>query len=236
MTAPDVTTGSGREPVRVIVAHPSALLRDLMAAGMTTVPAVDVVATTATREEMVQLCRVHAPAVVVAAPELEDGELVAAVASVLRSDARIVLLSEPEDARRVSTLLMAGASGCLQWREAGLDQLVAALTSVARGGAVLHPAAATAILQEWRTARAGGPVGRSPVLSVREGEVLEGLARGLQTKMISKELLLSPKTVDAHIARLLAKLGANNRAHAVSLAQQHQLLASDSNSTMVVDE
>ncbi|MGA8518099.1 MAG: LuxR C-terminal-related transcriptional regulator, partial [Pseudonocardiaceae bacterium] len=53
---------------------------------------------------------------------------------------------------------------------------------------------------------------------------LRALARGLPTKAIGRELDVSPKTVEAHIARLLAKLKARHRAHAVSIALDLGLL------------
>lgn len=66
--------------------------------------------------------------------------------------------------------------------------------------------------------------GEVPRLTPREAEVLRALARGLPTKTIGREMSVSPKTVEAHIARLLAKLKARHRAHAVSIALNLGLL------------
>ncbi len=53
-------------------------------------------------------------------------------------------------------------------------------------------------------------------LTVREGEMLDLLSRGLSNKMIARELHISEHTVKFHISSLYAKLGVNNRAEAVS--------------------
>jgi DNA-binding NarL/FixJ family response regulator len=52
---------------------------------------------------------------------------------------------------------------------------------------------------------------------------LHALGRGLPTKTIARELSVSPKTVEAQISRLLMKLGAHNRAHAISVARSQGL-------------
>jgi DNA-binding NarL/FixJ family response regulator len=55
-------------------------------------------------------------------------------------------------------------------------------------------------------------------LSNRELEILRLVAAGLPNKIIADRLSLSPDTVKSHIANILAKLGANDRTHAVTLA------------------
>jgi DNA-binding NarL/FixJ family response regulator len=54
-------------------------------------------------------------------------------------------------------------------------------------------------------------------LTVREREVLELLGRGLSNKMIARDLKISEHTVKFHVSSAYAKLGASNRAEAVSL-------------------
>lgn len=59
---------------------------------------------------------------------------------------------------------------------------------------------------------------RFATLTPREAEVLEGLRRGESNAMIAERLYLSPKTVEHHVSRVLAKLGARSRAEAAALA------------------
>ncbi|HKO25000.1 MAG TPA: LuxR C-terminal-related transcriptional regulator, partial [Chloroflexota bacterium] len=58
----------------------------------------------------------------------------------------------------------------------------------------------------------------------REREVLQLLAQGLATKQIARSLGVTERTVKFHVASIFAKLGATNRAQAVALAAQHNLL------------
>jgi DNA-binding NarL/FixJ family response regulator len=107
-----------------------------------------------------------------------------------------------------------------------------ATRAVAAGNAALHPAVAAAVLALWRSSQPRTedarhlpmPPAELPRLTPREAEVLEALARGLPTKAIGREMSVSPKTVESHIARLLTKLDVRNRAHAVSVALDLGLL------------
>jgi len=73
-------------------------------------------------------------------------------------------------------------------------------------------------------AGASSGVSAPPQLTPRQLEVLAQVARGLSDKEIARTLELSPRTVEMHVARALAALGARNRSEAVSRAHQHRLL------------
>jgi pimeloyl-ACP methyl ester carboxylesterase/DNA-binding CsgD family transcriptional regulator len=64
----------------------------------------------------------------------------------------------------------------------------------------------------------------TPALTSRQVEVLRGVARGLTDKEIARELSLSPRTVEMHVARILAALECANRAQAVGKAKGLGLL------------
>ena len=57
-------------------------------------------------------------------------------------------------------------------------------------------------------------------LTSRERDVLELMAQGRTNREIGGELFISEKTVSVHVSRILAKLGAANRAQAAAVAQQ----------------
>ncbi len=63
-----------------------------------------------------------------------------------------------------------------------------------------------------------------PALTPRQKDVLKAVARGLTDKSTARELALSPRTVEMHVARALKALGVRNRAEAVSVALQWKLL------------
>jgi DNA-binding NarL/FixJ family response regulator len=62
-----------------------------------------------------------------------------------------------------------------------------------------------------------------PELTDREREVLDLLARGFDNATISRRLVLSPKTVRNHVANVLAKIGAPDRAAAMIRAREEGL-------------
>ncbi len=77
--------------------------------------------------------------------------------------------------------------------------------------------------------RLAGELGFGPDLQREIGEVYErwdgkGLARGSSLKEIARELVIAPKTADAHVQHIYAKAGVSTRAAATLFAAQHDLL------------
>jgi DNA-binding NarL/FixJ family response regulator len=111
-------------------------------------------------------------------------------------------------------------------REAGPDQLIAAVRAVGSGLVALDPSIASGVL-----ARAGvtldGSIDRDTTeeLTTREREVLELVALGLPNKAIAARLAISEHTAKFHVAAILAKLGAGSRTEAVHLAARRGLVA-----------
>ncbi len=65
----------------------------------------------------------------------------------------------------------------------------------------------------------------SEPLTAREREVLDLLGRGLSNKKIARDLKISEHTVKFHVSSIYAKLGAENRAEAVSLGARLGLIS-----------
>jgi DNA-binding CsgD family transcriptional regulator len=76
---------------------------------------------------------------------------------------------------------------------------------------------------QLRSARMGRRL-KQAGLTNRQIEVLRKLARGMTNRDIADELVLSPRTVEMHVANILNKLGCNNRAEAVARAAELGLL------------
>ena len=138
----------------------------------------------------------------------------------------LVILGPVADDERLPIELAGRAWGYLP-RQAGADQLVAAVRSVASGLLAIDP-----LLGGHLLARAGrdrpGPapddVGGEE-LTGREREVLQLVAEGLANKTIAQRLAISEHTVKFHVAAILAKLGAGSRTEAVHLGARRGLVA-----------
>jgi DNA-binding NarL/FixJ family response regulator len=135
----------------------------------------------------------------------------------------VVILTTFELDQYVYDALHAGASGFLL-KDAPAHQLVAAVRAAAAGDAVLAPSVTRRLIAEF--ARRGPRTATTvfEVLTEREREVLQLLARGMSNAEIGAELYIGEGTVKTHVARLLMKLGVRDRVQAVVLAYQSGLV------------
>ena len=112
-------------------------------------------------------------------------------------------------------------------REAGGDQLVSAVRSVASGLLAIDPVLGGYLLArqdaDRPTATPDGSDGEE--LTHREREVLQLVAQGLANKMIAQRLAISEHTVKFHVAGTLASPGAGSRTEAVHLGARRGLVA-----------
>lgn len=116
-------------------------------------------------------------------------------------------------------LLQAGATGFIS-RDATIGDLARAIIAAGRGEIVLPPEIA---VQSLIALAQGQPVEQEMVapLSERETEVLRLLAQGFTNKDIAQALILSIRTVEAHLRSIFAKLGVDSRTEAALWAVQH---------------
>jgi DNA-binding CsgD family transcriptional regulator len=100
---------------------------------------------------------------------------------------------------------------------AAAAQATAALEAFERLRADRDTKAAEALLRSLGVGTRPGPRSHA-TLTRREAEVLELVGRGLSNAQIAERLFISPKTVEHHVGRILAKLGLPSRARAVAYA------------------
>ena len=120
--------------------------------------------------------------------------------------------------------LRAGARGYLT-KDAGAEEIRAAVEAVARGEAALDPA-----IQHHVLAAVSAPVesvAEAPDdLTPREVEVLTLIAEGLTNTEIAERLVVSAATVKSHVNHIFSKIGARDRAQAVVYAYANGLTGS----------
>ena len=139
----------------------------------------------------------------------------------LRADGHgcaVLMLTMYEDDRALRVAFEAGARGYLV---KGSDQeaIVAALRTVADGGLVVGPQLA----EQLTSMVAGGPTvlpSRVGGLSERETEVLRLMAAGRSNPEITRQLVVSAKTVRNHITHIFTKLGVDDRETAIARARE----------------
>jgi DNA-binding NarL/FixJ family response regulator len=161
------------------------------------------------------------PDVVVTDVRLPDGTGLDLVRR-LRShspDLGIVVLTMYAGDEQLFGALEAGASAFVS-KDSPSDDVVAA----ARHASVSPRSFAAADLADAMRRRLS-PTG--PQLSPRESEVLGLLADGHGVAAIARQLFVSESTAKTHISKIYEKLGAANRAQAISIAMRSGLLASD---------
>ena len=138
---------------------------------------------------------------------------------------RVLILTTFDLDEYVFQALRAGASG-FALKSRPLEELLSAIRIVASGDALLAPSVTRRLVAHFAREPRGfeaAPAGLAG-LTAREREVLAFIARGLSNTEIAERLHLSVPTVKTHIGRLLAKLGARDRAQLVIIAYETGLV------------
>jgi DNA-binding NarL/FixJ family response regulator len=115
----------------------------------------------------------------------------------------VLVLTMVADDHSVVAALRVGARGYVL-KEAGQDEVLAAIRTVAAGGAIVGPGLAARLVDR--------PTGHG--LTARESEVLALLAQGMSNPEIAHTLDVSVKTVQNHVSSVLAKLQVRDRTQA----------------------
>jgi DNA-binding NarL/FixJ family response regulator len=118
----------------------------------------------------------------------------------------ILVVSMHDEAIYAERSIRAGARGYIM-KEAGGDNLLAAIRQVLRGEVYVSSRMATRILDSLSSRRPRGSSSPIAKLTDREFEIFQLIGHGRSTRDIAAELHLSPKTVDVHRGHIKEKLG-----------------------------
>ena len=125
----------------------------------------------------------------------------------------ILMLTVYEDANKIFHSLEAGAVGYLL-KLTKPAEILSALKEVASGGSPMSAQIARKVVQSFHCEPMRAGKDQSP-LTLREGEVLDLLAKGYLYKEIASELSISTETVHNHIRKIYEKLQVHSRTEAV---------------------
>jgi DNA-binding NarL/FixJ family response regulator len=157
-------------------------------------------------------------------PGMDGIEATRHLRAVLSDPPKVVIITTFENDEYVWDALLAGASAFIRKR-APTAQIADAIRLVAMGDSVLFPSAVRRLAAERPTPPRLHRTGvEAAVLTSREREILRLMAEGLSNQEISRRLTISLETVKTHVGKVLTKLDANNRTHAVVLAYETGVL------------
>jgi two-component system, NarL family, response regulator LiaR len=210
--------------IRVLIADDHAVVRQGLRTFLELQDDIEVVADVADGEGALRAAREHEPDVVLmdlVMPGMGGVEAIRGLREA-RPEARVLVLTSFLDDEKLFPAVRAGAAGYLL-KDVEPAELVRAIRTVDDGEALLHPAVAARLMEEF--AETERPAAEE-ALTARESEVLQLIARGLPNKLIARDLEIAEKTVKTHVSSILSKLGLTDRTQAALYAVRHGMVES----------
>jgi DNA-binding NarL/FixJ family response regulator len=217
------------EKIRILLADDHNVLRQGMAQVLNSQPDMTVIAQAENGLEAVKLAQKHQPDIVlldINMPEL-DGVIAAQRITAELPETGIIILTMYRRDDYVFEAIKAGARGYLL-KEAELEDLLAAIRTVAQGEAVIDPAIAMRVLAELRQPKKTKKPAESG-LNERDLEILRLLVEGLSNQDIANRLFISEKTVRNRLSLIFRKLHLENRTQAALYALKEGLAEPEQN-------
>jgi NarL family two-component system response regulator LiaR len=203
--------------IRILIADDHTLVRAGLRALIDSEPGMKVVGEAADGAEAVDKARVLQPDVILLDLVMPRKDGIAAITEICGADpdARILVLTSYTDDEKVFPAIKAGALGYLL-KDSEPQELLQAIRSVHAGEPSLAPTIARKLMRELQQPP-DLPLAENP-LSEREAQVLRLVAQGLSNREIADRLVVSERTVRAHVSNILNKLHLANRTQAALYA------------------
>jgi len=193
--------------IRVLLADDHTLVRAGLRGLLQGIAGVEVVGEAEDGHEVLRLAAELHPDVVLLDIGMPGLNGLDAAAQLIKLDERIrvLILSMHSAEEYVLRALRAGCAGYLLKRSA-LNELEIAVRAVARGETYLSPRVSKQVVDDY-VGRTGGAADPLEALTPRQREILQLVAEGHTSKEIAERLQLSFKTVEAHRAQIMERLG-----------------------------
>jgi DNA-binding NarL/FixJ family response regulator len=201
--------------IRILTVDDHPLLRKGIAALVNAEPDMKLIAEASNGREAIEKFRQHRPDITLMdlqMPDLNGTEVISRIQSEF-PNARIVVLTTYEGDAQVLRALRAGARAYILKGHVHRE-LLETIRAVHAGQKRIPPDIA-AQLAEHAT---------DDALSSREIDVLRLIAAGNSNKLIADQLSIGEATVKSHVTNILSKLGANDRAHAVTIGLKRGII------------
>jgi DNA-binding NarL/FixJ family response regulator len=202
---------SGTPIIRVLTVDDHPLLRSGIAAVLEGEEDIMVVGEATNGKEAIERFRVHRPDVTLMDLQMPVMNGIDAILAIRRDfpEARVVVLTTYHGDFQALRALKAGAMGYLL-KNMLREELTNTIRVVYAGRRCIPSEIASGIAEHVA----------DDALTDREIEVLRRVAAGTSNKIIASQLGVSDATVKSHMKRILSKLGANDRTHAVTIAMK----------------
>jgi NarL family two-component system response regulator LiaR len=205
------------DPIRVLIADDHQLVRQGMAALLSVKPEFDILGQATDGVEAVELATSLSPDIILMDLQMPHKDGIEATREIKEDnpEARILIITSFAEDENVYLAIKAGALGYLL-KDSSPEELMQAIHDVCEGRLSLHSNIALKLIEELNR-----PTDLQPTddpLTERESEVLKLVAKGLTNQEIAEELVLSERTVGAHVSNILSKLHLANRTQAALYA------------------
>jgi DNA-binding NarL/FixJ family response regulator len=201
--------------IRILTVDDHPVLREGIAAILASETDMVLVAEAGNGREAIEQFRTHRPDITLMdlqMPLMGGAETILAIRKEF-PDARIIVLTMYSGDAQADRAFKAGAHGYLL-KSMVRKELVETIRTVHAGRKRIPPEIAVELAEHHA----------DDALTEREIDVLQQVASGNANKIIADKLEISEETVKAHMRKILSKLGANDRTHAVAIALKRGII------------
>ncbi len=206
---------TANSPISVMVVDDHPMIREGVAGVIASEPGMQLACEAGDGHEAIAMYRKCRPDVTLMDLEMPNLDGLDALVAIRQEfpDARVLVLTTFRGDARAKRSLKAGAAGYML-KSRIRKELLDAIRQVHAGRKCIDPEVATEISESVNDDQ----------LTAREVEVLQRVARGSSNKVVAHELQLTEGTIKSHMKSVLAKLGANDRTHAVMIALERGII------------
>lgn len=212
------------DKLRVLLVDDHSLVRAGIRALLETMARVEIVGEASGGRAAIELVRAHRPGIVLMDIAMDDMDGLTATRAITAEHraVKVIVLSMHDTGDFFDQALRCGARGYLL-KDAAVAELEMALSAVERGDVYLSPAVSRHVVGNL-LARGTTEERPAAVLTPRQNEILQLIGNGRGTKEIARQLELSVKTVEAHRAQIMERLGVRDIANLLLEAARRGLI------------
>lgn len=213
--------------IRVVVADDEPAYRSALQKTLSLMPECEVIGVTKDGQEALDLCLADPPDVLLTDINMPRMDGVELIRRLLKQEkgVQVVVLTVNEEDETIFDAFRAGALGYLLKTSTPQD-VIEAIRLAEKGEAKITPKIAARVIDDFRRVKEDDDTDDTElyVLSDREAEILDLVAKGMRNKEIANQLCIAEKTVKNHVSNILKALQVNSRTEAAMKALKAKLV------------